>query len=545
MGNLVKETKSYILDYVIDPTSNPTYDATLKTLSNKKLTIQEARKRGILNVEKGLYVDFKNKNATISIDEAIRLGLIGARVTVCEKNFINDVDGGDACDKGENVVDSNFEACTSTLTIDSVFDPKSSRYVSISESLKMGLLDQTNLSYKNCSNGEIMTLNEAYTKGFVKGNQFYENNNSQQRVNSSSSSSNTDTTNSSILDSNELEDEKCFQIKSFINPLTQTYISLEQAIQQGLFDKEKGLFLNPLDGKPMNLNEALKKGFMQTLNLENTNENKNILVIDVVNNKTLNSDKTLLYQVNEVEEFKFKLGNKEKDTFQPRSINIDEQRVEEIIEDDDEEEEIREEEMAGLGKPPINMRKSLPKAKQTNLQPNILERRIRESVCNSLDIGARETLIIDDVRQSMALDIDGVTHVLKNEFVIDCDYNGDARIGKANNETSSSISSLSSSPSKNSITSSTSETKSNNHRTVIVVDDQLINYGGRRASKKKTHESKSEDTNTLKIDVNKDCIDLKTSQFLSNSERALYERVNRNSNFKVSSIGFLSKNNFS
>ena len=521
MGNLVKETKSYILDYVIDPT--------LKTQTNQKLTIQEARKRGILNVEKGLYVDLNNKNAAIPIDEAIRLGLIGARVTICEKNFINDADGSIT---SRDAVDSNIEACTSTLTIDSVFDPKSSRFVSISESLKIGLLDQTNLSYKNYMNGEIMTLNEAYMKGFVKGNQFYEN-----RANSSSPSTNTDTANSSMLDSNELEDEKCFQIKSFLNPLTQTYVNLDQAIQQGLFDKERGLFLNPLDGTPMNLNEALKKGFMQTLNAENTNGNKNILVIDVVNNKTLNPDKTLLYQVNEVEEFKFMI-DKERDSFQPRSINIDEQRVEEIIEDEDESEQ---EETASLGKPPINMRKSLPKTKQTNLQPNILERRIRESVCNSLDIGARETLIIDDVRQSMALDIDGVTHVLKNEFVIDCDSNGDGKIGKANNETSSSISSLSSSPSKNSMTSSTSESsnlksKMSNHRTVIVVDDQFINYDDKKMTKKKQSEkSKSEDTsNTLKIDVNKMPIDLKTSQFLSNSERALYERVNKNSIFKVS-----------
>ena len=497
------------------------------------MTIQEARKRGILNVEKGLYVDLNNKNAAIPIDEAIRLGLIGARVTICEKNFINDADGSITSGNAGNEADSNIEACTSTLTIDSVFDPKSSRFVSISESLKIGLLDQTNLSYKNYMNGEIMTLNEAYMKGFVKGNQFYEN-----RANSPSPSTNTDTANSSMLDSNELEDEKCFQIKSFLNPLTQMYVNLEQAIQQGLFDKEKGLFLNPLDGTPMNLNEALKKGFMQTLNAENTNGNKNILVIDIVNNKTLNSDKTLLYQVNEVEEFKFMI-NKERDTFQPRSINIDEQRVEEIIED--EEDESDQEEMASLGKPPINMRKSLPKTKQTNLQPNILERRIRESVCNSLDIGARETLIIDDVRQSMALDIDGVTHVLKNEFVIDCDSNGDSKIGKANNETSSSISSLSSSPSKNSMTSSTSEcsnlkSKTSNHRTVIVVDDHFINYGEKKSTKKKQSEkSKSEDTsNTLKIDVNKMPIDLKTSQFLSNSERALYERVNKNSSFKVS-----------
>jgi hypothetical protein len=32
-----------------------------------------------------------------------------------------------------------------------------------------------------------------------------------------------------------------------------------------------------------------------------------------------------------------------------------------------------------------------------------------------------ETLVIDDVRQSAMLDIDGVTHVIKNEVLIDSD----------------------------------------------------------------------------------------------------------------------------
>jgi hypothetical protein len=557
LGNLIKETKSYILDYVIDTnhststtTTTTTDSPAFKTKPIQKLTIQEARKRGILNVEKGLYVNSNNKNTTMPIDEAIRLGLIGARVTICEKNFINDANASDtsmpACnggggggdDDGDDIIDANIEACTSTLTIDSVFDPKSSHYVSISEALKLGLLNQTNLSYKHCVSGEVMTLNEAFSKGFVRGNQFYENNN-QRNVNaaspSSSSNTTTDTTNSSCI--LELDDEeKCFQIKSFLNPLTKTHVSLEQAIHQGLFNKEKGLFINPLNGKSMNLNEALKSGFMQALTNErgHSSENKNILVIDVVNNKTLNPDKTLLYQVNEVEEFKF-MVNKDKDSFQSRSLNLDDQRVEEIIEDDDDEFCLGEEEEANeLGKPPISMRKNLPKSKQTNLKPNIVERRIRESVCNSLDIGARETLIIDDVRQSMALDIDGVTHVVKNEFVIDCDYNGDAKIGKCN-EMSSSLSSLSSSPSKNSVASSTSESsshlkaKTGNNRTVIVVDDQLISYAGKNG-KKKNAASKSEDgSNTLKIDVNKNSTSLQSSQFLSNSERALYERVNKSS----------------
>ena len=237
-----------------------------------------------------------------------------------------------------------------------------------------------------------------------------------------------------------------------------------------------------------------------------------------------------MYQVNEIEEFKFTVNKNNDVNFQSKT----EQRVEEVIEDEDEDE--MEESLVKL---PINMRKHWPK-RQAHLKPNILERRIRESVCNSIDIGARETLIIDDVRQSMALDIDGVTHVLKNEFVIDCDCNGGKGPLKGNadnnsnnnNDTSSSVSSLSSSPSKQSVNStSTSEslkTKANKHRTVILVDDQLLNYE-KKVIKKHT-------VNTLKIDVVKqaDSDMIMDSEFLTNSERALYERANTNDSNSVS-----------
>ena len=77
--NLVKETRSYILDFVVVPDTG--------SLNTRRITIQEAKRRGILNLEQGLYVD-TFKNITISIDEAIKCSLIGARMAICEKNFV-------------------------------------------------------------------------------------------------------------------------------------------------------------------------------------------------------------------------------------------------------------------------------------------------------------------------------------------------------------------------------------------------------------------------------------------------------------------------
>ena len=537
LGNLVKETKSYILDYVLE-TSYPRENTSFRDESKQKLSIQEAKKRGILNVEKGLYIDQKN-NACLPIDEAIRLGLIGARVTICEKNYVSEEDKEkEEPTKATNNLATNYESCTSTLTIDSVLDSASSRFVSISDAIKMGILDQSNLSYVDTASGKVMSLNEAFMNGRVKGNQFHESQNSQ----------------------SPMEDEACYKIKTFLNPLTHAHMTLDEAIQQGFFDKERGLFTNPATGQKMNLNEAFSKGLLQT-EAKSAPNKANVLVIDVVKEDAKKD--TLLYQVNEIEEFKFEVNKNgppigtEAMTISQSKISLDNRRVEEVIEDDEDEDG---EENDELVKPPINMRKrstrKFASATNSGLKPNIQERRIRESICGSADVGANETLIIDDVRQSMALDIDGITHVLKNEFVIDCDY---ATQGKNDNTLSSCISSLSSSPSKNSIVSSSSEnsnlkklansttptatTNTNNHRTVIVVDDQLINYGKQQQKqspgKSDSPQNQSSPNETLKIDVRKSADEKSARQhmdenrnssssteFLSNSERAQFERVN-------------------
>ena len=554
LGNLVKETKSYILDYVLEANHPISDSSNVRDNSKRKLSIQEAKKRGILNVEKGLYIDQKN-NSSIPIDEAINLGLIGARVTICEKNYINDEKNSDKSNiQVVNKVNKpNYEASTSTLTIDSVLDTKTSRFVSISDAIKMGILDQSNLSYVNTSNGQIMSLNEAFMNGCVRGNRFHEKEN------------NSSLTNANLNESNS---EECYKIKSFLNPLTNTHIGLDEAIQHGLFDKERGILINPTNGQKMNLNEALSQGFMET---EAKSDSKNILIIDVVKPQDKQKD-TLLYQVNEIEEFKFEVNKQVKDsvTKSQSKINIDHQRVEEVIIDDEEETE-EEEQVKDLTNLPINMRKRPIKKQQGSSKLNIQERRIRESICGSVEAGASETLIIDDVRQSVALDIDGITHVLKNECVIDCDYLANAGTSNSNNTsnntTSSCISSLSSSPSKNSMTSSSSESSNlkkltNNHRTVIVVDDQLISYGKQKQQQDidKSNQLK-ESYDTLKIDVRKsanlcDAQDgnivnenmhannnNSSTEFMSNSERAQFERVNtRKDKNSVSFEGFLMRN---
>lgn len=155
------------------------------------------------------------------------------------------------------------------------------------------------------------------------------------------------------------------------------------------------------------------------------------------------------------------------------------------------------------------------RVKKPGLIPHIIERRIPSFYGSDQRLVGSETLIIDDVRQSAMLDIDGVNHILKNECLIDADSVED------------------------NLNRVESCQKKLNNRTVIVVEDQLI--------------SKAKSNEPLKIDVrnqkaashghlnnanlsaiaNVDKADYSSSEFLTRSERAQFERVDPKSNRNV------------
>lgn len=259
----------------------------------------------------------------------------------------------------------------------------------------------------------------------------------------------------------------------------------------------------------MNLNELALHGYLKTT--PHTGPEKSVLVIDIKKEKEkpdlvktyrLNTDtkttiEDVLYELRELEQLtQMELENGIQQRLQQ------EKKALESSETSDKLPEMR--------KKPLN----------GGLKPQIIERRIPSFYGSDNRLGS-ETLVIDDVRQSAMLDIDGVTHILKNECLID----GDS-VDQLNRLGSSADSSSS---------------KKLNNRTVIVVEDQLINNG---AKSLKLRNGKNE---TLKIDVKSkkaastlqlsNSVGLQSSplsdyektnssnEFLTNSERAQYERV--------------------
>lgn len=347
-----------------------------------------------------------------------------------------------------------------TLTVESVKDAKTGQIYSINDAIKIGILDKQSLCFKNTKTGQIMSLNDAHEQGFVHGKYH----------SGSLTSKNHPSSNKSfeLIKSNDgkvvlaEKEELNYQISSVIDIETGKKLTLEQALKQGIIDKS-GIYFNKKTGAKINLNEAFNRGFIDAKPFKKDHQHQSsILKIDVGKNSQQSDDSLLndsvLYEINEIEETvalpvssSTKWQNHLLAASTPRSIqgvddttdyeethvtqtssfhnsiqidfdrqsnaatpNSTTSRVEKIIEDDNDINLIQSRIVSMNGnattkQPSIKMR-----SKSTG--KNIQERQIPSFYGSNQTL---ETLIIDDNRRSASLNIEGETHVYKNEVSIE------------------------------------------------------------------------------------------------------------------------------
>lgn len=343
-------------------------------------------------------------------------------------------------------------SATSTLAIESVIDSNTGKSHSIEDAIELNIIDKLTMRYTNSVTGSSMTLDEAFKSGLAMG-KFYDKTRDFPNVKPST-----------VVTQRE---EKCYKINGIFNPSTNLKVTLEEAIAGGIFNKEKGTFNDPMSGKAMNLNEAVKRGFVYGEYIPQSqvddegnkslkiNINKEVQRAEVV--KPLVSNR-VLYEVNEVEEVMFVTLD---ENYYNKEKLLEEKRFEQVIEDDDYESY---DHLTLLDEQSVKKRENC----RTGLRKNILERRI-PSYC---DKQTPETLVINDVRQSVMLDIDGVSHIVNNEVQIDSDLTKPSEIHDSL-EGSCSVSQKSESSSSQS--SYESHCRKTSNRSVTVIDDQIFN----------------------------------------------------------------------
>ena len=331
---------------------------------------------------------------------------------------------------------------TRTLSIKNVKDPKTDSLHTISDALNSGLIDKSTLFYQNGMTGQSISLNDAYEQGLVNGTFYYN-----EKI------SNSNGYEGKIESEKLLCEDLSFQIKYIIDPDTNTKLNLDEAIRLGVFDRKKGVYINRKAGKTLNLNEAVNKGFIEVQTINSSDNKESILKIDIssLNNNNIDADNdSVLYEVNEINQttllpqlsdrsmFSENLQSKFLVASTPRMANDDYKnciinhkntfdgeyssvfvdnttdefdlpdRIENIIEDDDDDEVI---------KTNVKIQK---RHKNGGIKANIIERHCIQSIYGDQ---ALETLVIDDVRRSVLLNIEGETHIHKNEIIIESDKN--------------------------------------------------------------------------------------------------------------------------
>lgn len=157
-SNRFEENRSYTITAAIDPRTQ------------KRISLSQAMRDGIIDAKNGTYVNIVTGEA-ISINKAIELKLV---LTDSVSQSDNNNNNSKQQQQQHQRQTSKERARSprrevSTLNVESVWDVRTRRMVSVSEAMQLGLLDRYTLSYCNPLTQEVLPLNRAHERGYVKG----------------------------------------------------------------------------------------------------------------------------------------------------------------------------------------------------------------------------------------------------------------------------------------------------------------------------------------------------------------------------------------
>ncbi|KAL7669304.1 hypothetical protein ACOME3_009966 [Neoechinorhynchus agilis] len=219
----VSETKTFALKGAVD------------TRTDKIISIRNAIEMGIIDQATGLYRNLLT-NETMPISLAVEKGLIITEESVSFPSR--------RIEHGPTYITKD----TRVLCIEAVIDPVSRSRMTVNEAFKRGLIDSINCSFYNTLTNKVISLTDAYMLGYIIGHY----------VSDDSSSRNL-----SGLFARVTREERSYLITSVLDTRSDRKIDLSDAIDKGLFDREKAVYVNPLTNQETNLKDAIAQGYVQ------------------------------------------------------------------------------------------------------------------------------------------------------------------------------------------------------------------------------------------------------------------------------------------
>ncbi|XP_074641306.1 uncharacterized protein LOC141899052 [Tubulanus polymorphus] len=232
-------TKTLSIKTVVDPKTG--YD----------VNITDAIKKGIIDPKSGTYNDTVS-GESIPISDAVSKGIVKAEFAA-PKPLPPGV-------SSESDLTASKEV---KLAVKSVIDPRSGNEIPVDDAIAEGLVDLTSGLFINPSSGERLRLTEAIDRGFVKTHPVADTMESAGRKAITSIHIEDDEIPFSEIKEEDMSEEtRKFDITGVIDPTTMKIVSLDEAVQLGIVDQERGIYRNPTTGQTLPISEALQNGLI-------------------------------------------------------------------------------------------------------------------------------------------------------------------------------------------------------------------------------------------------------------------------------------------
>jgi len=241
-SRFINTTKTFSVQSVVDPATG------------KEISVTEAIQHGIVDQTKGLYIN-PATGETMPITEAVNHGFIVADVRQSTET----------ASKPAEQASEIFVSREVAYTLKSVVDPRTNRELSIAEAVSLGILNCATNEFRHPVTGEVMSLDEAITRGLVlveRGRPSDKAGESrEEKVPSLHIDDEADAREE--MTSEELSEERrTFQIAGVVDPESGDVIPLNEAIENGLVDERGGMYIDPKTGQRMPISEALERGLI-------------------------------------------------------------------------------------------------------------------------------------------------------------------------------------------------------------------------------------------------------------------------------------------
>ena len=215
--------------------------------TRKECSIQTALVNGLLDSETALFIDLES-GKRYDVKTAIDLELLEPTAHYSDRQSNERLSLRNLMDRGIIVTRSKRDHGISDwrqFTIISVVDPETGLDIEREEARRRGVLD-TDGTYTNTKTGEVLLMEDAIDRGFVKVSK---------------------RTGSSYVTARSQQETKSYTIVGAIDPNSKTRVDIDTALQRRIIDQANGLYHGKDDAGNMfqiPISEAIKRGLVFT-----------------------------------------------------------------------------------------------------------------------------------------------------------------------------------------------------------------------------------------------------------------------------------------